>query len=68
MKQTLASLDLRERPEQKVSYFRRVQHFRQSGPIDLACGERVFSAGPHHDDYFIMVETEELPAPADGSP
>jgi hypothetical protein len=68
MKQTLATLDLREKPGQRVSYFRYVRHFRQVGPIDLARGERVFSAGPHHDFYSVMVETEEPPASADGSP
>jgi hypothetical protein len=68
VKQTLFSLCLDERPEQKVSYFRRVRHFRQDGPIDLPPGARVFAVrAPHHDAYVCLVETT-APAPADESP
>jgi hypothetical protein len=56
---TLSTLDLNERPGQRVWHVRRVQHHQQSGPVDLRPGERPFAAGPHHDAYVCMVESED---------
>jgi hypothetical protein len=67
MKQTLSNLDLREKPGQRVTYFRHVRHYQEDGPVDPPPGARVFSAGAHHSFYTYVVEFEEQPAPADGS-
>ena len=56
---TLSTLDLHERPGQRVWHVRRVQHHQQSGPVDLRPDERAFAAGPHHDAYGYMVERED---------
>jgi hypothetical protein len=46
---TLSTLDLSERPGQRVIWVRRVSHYQVDGPIELRPGERPFAAGPHHD-------------------
>ena len=53
---TLSTLDLSERPGQRVIWIRRVPHYQIDGPVELRPGERPFAAGPHHDAYVCMVE------------
>ena len=54
---TLSTLDLTERPGQRVWHVRRVRHYQTDGPVELRPGERVIAAGPHHDAYGYMVES-----------
>jgi hypothetical protein len=56
---TLSTLDLSERPGQRVIWIRRVPHYQVDGPVELRPGERPFAAGPHHDAYICMVESED---------
>ena len=59
MKPTLSTLDLTERPHQRVWHIRRVQHHQQSGPLELQPGERAFAIGAaHHDAYVVLAESE----------
>jgi hypothetical protein len=55
---TLSTLDLNERPGQRVWHVRWVRHYQTDGALELRPGERVFAAGPHHDYYSVMVEIE----------
>ena len=55
---TLSTLDLSERSGQRVIGIRRVPHYQVDGPVELRPGERPFAAGPHHDAYICMVESE----------
>lgn len=68
MTDTLATLDLHEKPGQKITYFRHVRHFQDDGPIETKPGERVFSSGPHHSYYSYTLESEHEPKRADGPP
>jgi hypothetical protein len=58
---TLSTLDLHERPGQRVWTIRHVRHDHRDGPIELAPGERAFSSGDHHGHYAYTVAIEELP-------
>jgi hypothetical protein len=49
---TLSTLDLSERPGQRVIWIRRVPHYQVDGPVELRPGERPFAAGPHHDAHY----------------
>jgi hypothetical protein len=56
---SLSTLDLRERPENKITIIRRVHHHQIDGPLELRPGERPFAPGPRHSAYIVMVEREE---------
>jgi hypothetical protein len=56
---TLSTLDLSERPGQRVIWIRRVPHYQVDGPVELRPGERTFAAGPYHSAYVVMVERED---------
>ena len=58
---TLATLDLNERPGQKITYFRHVRHFQEDGRVDLPPGAHVFSCGPHHEFYCYTVASNVDP-------
>jgi hypothetical protein len=62
MKDSLSTLDLTERPGQRITWFHWVRHHQTDGPLELRPDERVFAGGPHHDAYAIMAESEERPA------
>ena len=63
-RETLSTLDLDEKPGQRITWVRRVQHRQVDGPLELRPGERPFAAGAHHSAYVCMVEREEQPAAA----
>jgi hypothetical protein len=54
---TLSTLDLNERPGQRVWHIRRVRYYQTDGALELRPDERIFAAGPHHDYYSVMVES-----------
>lgn len=57
---TLSTLELHEKPGQRVWLIRRVPHYQVDGAVDVQPGERVFAIGAaHHDVHVVMVETEE---------
>jgi hypothetical protein len=56
---SLSTLDLRERPENKITIICRVHHHQIDGPLELPPGERAFAAGPHHSAYIVLGESEE---------
>jgi hypothetical protein len=56
---TLSTLDLHEKPGQRVWHVRRVQHHQVDGALELRPGERPFAAGAHHSAYVCMVESED---------
>ena len=59
---TLSTLDLTERPENVITWFRRVQHRQTDGRLDLRPGERAFAIGAaHHDCHVVFAESEESP-------
>lgn len=57
MKDTLSTLDLHEKPGQKITMLQNVRHGQRDGPAE---GERAFSAGPHHGHYSYVKETPVL--------
>jgi hypothetical protein len=59
---TLSSLDLHERPGQRIWHIRRLHHHQEDGAVELRPGERAFAAGPHHSAYVFFAEVEEQPA------
>jgi hypothetical protein len=59
---TLGTLDLQERPGQRVRWFWHVKHFQEDQRVDLAPGEAIFSSGPHHTFYSYTIESSEAPA------
>jgi hypothetical protein len=64
---TLSTLDLSERPGQRIWHVRRVPHCQIDGAVELRPGERPFAAGPHHDAYGYMVEREAVTTAGDAS-
>jgi hypothetical protein len=56
---TLSTLDLTERPGQRIWTIRRVQHHQVDGPVELRPGERAFPIGAaHHDCHVVLAEGE----------
>lgn len=62
MKDTLSTLDLNERPGQRIRWFRHFRHFQRDAYLRLATGEiSIFSSGPHHAAYSYTIESENNP-------
>lgn len=61
MKQTLATLDLTEKPDQKITWVRKVSHGRLDQRVDLAPDEELFSPGPHHNHYGYAIASDHDP-------
>ena len=60
MKDTLSTLDLTEKPGQRITVFQHARHFQEDQRVDVAPGERIFSSGPQHSFYSYTRETPML--------
>lgn len=59
MKDTLSTLDLNERSDQRVTWFHHLPHYQKDRPVYLVPGETsLFSSGPHHGAYSYTIESE----------
>jgi len=58
---TLATLDLTEKPDQKITWFHHVRHFQDDHAVELPAGDVVFSSGAHHSFYSYTVASDREP-------
>lgn len=58
---TLRTLDLEEKPDQKITWFHHVKHFQEDQRVDVQPDETVLSCGPHHGHYSYMVGSPREP-------
>lgn len=61
VKDTLSTLDLHEKPGQRITVFTKVRHGLEDQRVDVQPGEQIFSPGPHHGYYGYVHAKEEPP-------